>query len=191
MENGLKVGVIGFTTDFIPIWEKAYNLTNFDVLDTFSSIQKIHDELKPKVDVLIGIYHGGFEYDLETHEQLSTSSANIAYKICKELQFDLLLTGHQHVPLQDRDLFGAHIIQTPHNASKYAQVNITVADDQKLSIHSSLNAVSINPEPHLSPELMPLETRVQQWLDSPVGYLNVELQPAERIAMAVNGLWIA
>ena len=26
MENGLKVGIIGFTTDFIPIWEKAHNL---------------------------------------------------------------------------------------------------------------------------------------------------------------------
>ena len=111
MENGLKVGVIGFTTDFIPIWEKAYNLTNFEVRDTFSSIQALHDELKSQVDVLIGIYHGGFEYDLQTHEQLSSSSENIAYKICKELQFDLLLTGHQHVPLQNQTLFGTHIIQ--------------------------------------------------------------------------------
>ena len=38
---------------------------------------------------------------------------------------------------------------------------------------------------------MPLETRVQHWLDSPVGYLNVELQPAERIDMAVNGSLLA
>lgn len=191
MENGLKVGVIGFTTDFIPIWEKAYNLTNFDVLDTFSSIQQIHDELKSQVDVLIGVYHGGFEYDLTTHEQLSTSSENIAYKICKELQFDLLLTGHQHVPLQNQDLFGTHIIQTPHNASKYAQVNITYSQEGSLAINSSLNPVEINPQKELYDELMPLEKRVQTWLDSPVGYLNVELQPDERINMAINGSLLA
>ena len=191
MENGLKVGVIGFTTDFIPIWEKAYNLTNFDVLDTFSSIQHIHDELKSQVDVLIGVYHGGFEYDLTTHEQLSTSSENIAYKICKELQFDLLLTGHQHVPLQNQDLFGTHIIQTPHNASKYAQVNTTYSDDASVTIESSLNPVEINPQKELYNELMPLEKRVQTWLDSPVGYLNVELQPDDRINMAVNGSMLA
>ena len=191
MENGLKVGVIGFTTDFIPIWEKAYNLTNFEVRDTFSSIQALHDELKSQVDVLIGIYHGGFEYDLDTHEQLSTSSENIAYKICKELQFDVLLTGHQHVPLQNQDLFGTHIVQTPHNATKYAQVELTLSDDQLITVTSSLNAVEINPEPTLYKALMPLEERVQKWLDSPVGYLNTELQPADRIDMAVNGSLLA
>ena len=29
--NGLKVGIIGFTTDFINIWERAENLTNFNI----------------------------------------------------------------------------------------------------------------------------------------------------------------
>ena len=191
MENGLRVGVIGFTTDFIPIWEKAYNLTNFEVRDTFSSIQALHDELKSQVDVLIGIYHGGFEYDLDTHEQLSTLSENIAYKICKELQFDVLLTGHQHVPLQNQDLFGTHIVQTPHNATKYAQVELTLSDNQQITVTSSLNTVDIHPEPTLYQALMPLEQRVQEWLDSPVGYLNTELQPADRIDMAVNGSLLA
>ena len=191
MENGLKIGLLGFTTDFINRWERPENIENISITDTFDAVKKYYDIVKKQCDLIIGIYHGGFENDLESHKQLSTTTENIAYKICKELQFDLLLTGHQHVPLQDQDLFGTHIIQTPHNASKYAQVNITVADDQKLSIHSSLNAVSINPEPHLYEALMPLETRVQQWLDSPVGYLNVELQPEDRIDMAVNGALLA
>ena len=28
---------------------------------------------------LVGVYHGGFEYDLESHKQLSTTKENIAY----------------------------------------------------------------------------------------------------------------
>ena len=191
MENGLKVGVIGFTTDFIPIWEKPQNLANFNILDTFKSIQKLHDELKPQVDILIGIYHGGFEYDLTTHEQLSTSSENIAYKICKDLQFDLLLTGHQHIPLQNQTLFGTHIIQPPHNATKYAQIEMTLHDDHSLSVQSSLNSVSNHPEATLYHELLPLETQVQAWLDAPVGHLDRPLQPSDRLDMAINGSLLA
>ena len=82
LENGLKVGIIGFTTDFINIWERAENLANFTINDTISSIKPYYDELKGNVDVLIGVYHGGFEYDLESHKKLSETKENIAYKIC-------------------------------------------------------------------------------------------------------------
>lgn len=191
MENGLKVGIIGFTTDFIPIWEKEYNLTNFEVRDTFTSIKQVHDELKPQVDVLIGIYHGGFEYDLSTHEQLSTSSENIAYKVCKELDFNVLLTGHQHIPLQNQTLFGTHIIQTPHNATKYAEVHVQTDDHHVTSVTSSLNAFENHPDQVMYDTLLPLENRVQEWLDCPVGYLNVELQPSDRLDMAINGSLLA
>lgn len=190
MENGLKVGIIGFTTDFIPIWEKAHNLENFEVRDTFSSIRAIHDELKPQVDVLIGVYHGGFEYDLATHEQLSTSSENIAYKICKELAFDVLLTGHQHVPLKNRDLFGTHVVQPPHNASQYAQINLTF-DEGQCQITSDLKPAGNTPTPALYEALLPLQQQVQTWLDEPAGFLNQPLQPDERITMATEGSLLA
>lgn len=191
LENGLKVGIIGFTTDFIPVWEKAHNLTNFEVRDTFTSIKDIHDQVKPQVDILVGIYHGGFEYDLESHEQLSTSSENIAYKVCKELDFDILLTGHQHIPLQNQTLFGTHIIQTPHNATKYAEVHVQTEDHQISSITSSLNALTAEPDPRMTAKLDPIEHRVQEWLDRPVGHLNMELQPSDRLDMALNGSLLA
>lgn len=190
MENGLKVGIIGFTTDFIPIWEKAHNLENFEVRDTFSSIRAIHDELKPQVDVLIGVYHGGFEYDLATHEQLSTSSENIAYKICKELAFDVLLTGHQHIPLKNHDLFGTHVVQPPHNASQYAQINLTF-DEGQCQITSDLKPAGNTPTPALYEALLPLQQQVQTWLDEPAGFLNQPLQPNERITMATEGSLLA
>lgn len=187
LENGLKIGIIGFTTDFIPVWEKPYNLTNFEVLDTFSSIKDIHDQLKSEVDVLVGVYHGGFEYDLTTHEQLSTSSENIAYKVCKELNFDILLTGHQHIPVHNQTLFGTHIIQTPHNATKYAEVHIQTKEREILDISSTLNALTTEADSQMTATLAPIEARVQEWLDHPVGHLNIPLQPSDRLDMAING----
>lgn len=192
LENGLKVGIIGFTTDFIPVWEKPYNLTNFEVLDTFSSIKGIHDQLKSEVDLLIGVYHGGFEYDLTSHEQLSTSSENIAYKVCKELAFDILLTGHQHIPVHNQTLFGTHIIQTPHNATKYAEVLVQTTDQDVLTITSSLNPLlTTESDNKTALALAPIEARVQEWLDRPVGHLNMALQPSDRLDMAINGSYLA
>ena len=40
MENGLKVGIIGFTTDFITRWERPENLENIHITDTFEAAKK-------------------------------------------------------------------------------------------------------------------------------------------------------
>lgn len=141
IENGLKVGLMGFTTDFITRWERPENIENIDIIDTFDSIKKHYDTVKEQCDVIIGVYHGGFEYDLESHKQLSTTKENIAYKICKEFDFDILLTGHQHLPIANMTLHGTHIAQTPHNGSKFLELKLTIDDNGSMKINSSLESI--------------------------------------------------
>lgn len=191
LENGLKVGIIGFTTDFIPVWEKAQNLVNFTVSDTIASIKPHFDALKDQVDVMIGIYHGGFEYDLETHDKLSESSENVAYAICKTYDFDVLLTGHQHLPIANQELFGTHIIQTPHYGSTYAKVLVNVLDDGNIQTTSELVKTALDYNEDLYNELLPLETEVQVWLDEPVGFLDAPLNPSAHLDMALHGSRLA
>ena len=191
LENGLKVGLIGFTTDFINIWERSENLTNFNVNDTISSIKPYYEELKNKVDVLIGIYHGGFEYDLDSHKKLSETKENIAYKICNELQFDLLLTGHQHMEIANIDLHGTHIVQTPHNGSKFIELNLEFDNNKIQNISSKLIDVVLNPNKTMYYKFLSLEEQVQEWLDTPVGFLDTELQPTSHLDMALNGSYLA
>ena len=187
MENGLKVGVIGFTTDFITRWERPENIENIDIIDTFDSIKKHYDTVKEQCDVIVGVYHGGFEYDLESHKQLSTTKENIAYKICKEFDFDILLTGHQHLPIANMNLHGTHIAQTPHNGSKFLELKFTIDDNGLMKITSSLENIELNPNKEMYDKFLPLENKVQQWLDTPVGVLDTELQPTTHLDMALNG----
>lgn len=187
MENGLKVGVIGFTTDFINRWERPENIENIDIIDTFDSIKKHYDTVKEQCDVIIGVYHGGFEYDLESHKQLSTTTENIAYKICKEFDFDILLTGHQHLPICNMNLHGTHIAQTPHNGSKFLELKLTIDNNGLMNINSSLENIELNPNEEMYNKFLSLENKVQQWLDTPVGVLDTELQPTTHLDMALNG----
>ena len=189
LENGLKVGLIGFTTDFITVWERAENLENFIVQDTYSSIIKEYEKLKNETDILIGIYHGGFENDLTTNKVLSTTKENIANKICAELEFDILLTAHQHMNLSGQYVNDTYIVQTSQNGNKFIEINVDFDDTKNkiAAISSSLNTPDDNPNKEAYNLLYPIEEKVQQWLDIPVGFLNKPLLPTKHLEMAING----
>lgn len=186
MGNGLKVAIVGFTTDFINVWEQPKNLKNFSIDDTFSNVKRVYEEVKAKADILIGVYHGGFEKDLESHKSLSDTKENLAYKICEELGFDILLTGHQHMAIEGQDLHGTYIVQTPQNGQKYIELNLEY-DEKIAKIESKLIVPEINPNKEVYDELMPIEEKVQEWLDSTVGHLDIDLNPKAHIDMAMEG----
>ncbi len=56
---------------------------------------------------------------------------NVGCKICRELNFDLLLTAHQHMEQPLRMLHGTAVLQLPPNADKYAclEIGVDVPDD--------------------------------------------------------------
>ena len=113
LENGMKVGIV---TDYVNEWEKLSNIENIKIVDPFEQAKNGLAELKDQVDVTICMYHGGFECDLATNKLLSETSENIAYKICEEFEFDLLLTGHQHMSIEGQLICGTYVFQPKENA---------------------------------------------------------------------------
>ena len=97
LENGLRIGIVGIVTDYVNIWEKPEHLSGITISDPLPAARAALETLKDQVDVTLCIYHGGFERDLATGRVLSATHENVAYRLCQELDFDLLLTGHQHM----------------------------------------------------------------------------------------------
>ena len=95
--NGLRVGIVGIVTDYVNVWERKENLAGICITDPFEAAKEALLHLKKEVDITLCIYHGGFECDLKTGERLQKTTESIGYRICKELDFDILLTGHQHM----------------------------------------------------------------------------------------------
>ena len=190
LENGLKVGIIGITTEFINVWEQPHNLKNFSVKGTISSLEKQYNEIKDKVDVLIGVYHGGFERDLDTNELLSTTNENLACTICENFDFDILLTGHQHMSIPGQKVHGTHVAQTPANGQGFIELNLKY-DNSIIEIESYLKTPKINPKGKAMNELSAFEEKVQEWLDSPVGHLDIDLSPKKHLEMALEGTVLA
>lgn len=179
LPNGLRVGVMGFSTDFINTWEKKENIKNFTISNTFDSIGETFNFLKQDCDLVIGIYHGGIERDLDKHDYplLTESTENIACKICDTYDFDILLTGHQHKGIANKNYNKTHIVQTPPYAEKYIHLECMVDDDNNKTIVSELIAPPISPDEELANELNALQDDVISWLDESIGTVD-SLLPA-------------
>lgn len=119
LENGLRIGLTGIVTDYVNIWEQEKNLSELKITDAFEAAQREYEILHGQCDVCVCIYHGGFEEDLETGERLTQSRENVACEIARKLGYDILLTGHQHIAMAGKDLYGTYAVQPPANAGKY------------------------------------------------------------------------
>ncbi len=185
LANGLRVGLVGGITSWVNRWEKPENLTGLTISDPYTAMRKAALALRGQVDILIGIYHGGFEKDVDTGRLLSNTDENIAARLCEELPFDILLTGHQHIAMAGKTYHGVHVAQTPCNGAAYIKLTV----DGTGAIHSELCAPKL--PARLEPWAQILYADLNRWLDRPIGRLSMPLMPAGKLDMALHGSPIA
>ncbi|WP_054744061.1 bifunctional metallophosphatase/5'-nucleotidase [Cellulosilyticum ruminicola] len=204
LENGLKVGLVGIVTDYVNLWERPEHLTNLEVKDTFEAAKVTLEEIKDQCDVTVCIYHGGFEADLTTGLSLAKGKENVGYRICKELNYDVLLTAHQHMPVEGRMLHGTYTLQLPANAQKYAEVLVEVKENGELEITSTCKApkaIEMRPKTiaevgthgsvQLANKWFSMQQAVEEWLDKKLGGFTEEIPDLDKLTLALEGSRLA
>lgn len=191
MKNGLRVGLTGIVTHHINIWERAEHLAGITVSEPLPAAEAALKKLREQhVDITVCIYHGGFENDLNTGALLSESDENQGYRLCRELDFDVVLTGHQHLAIAPRKLLNSFICQTPDKGRQFARLVLS-ANKGSITMEGSLeNAGSVTYQ-EAAAILKPLDEAAAKWLDTPVGHLDQPLLPKTPIEMASGGSNIA
>ena len=190
---GIKVGIVGLTTDFIPMWEREEHLEGLTFTDPFFCAKSILEEIKEKCDLTILIYHGGYEKDVFTGEVYSETKENVGYKICDELEYDLVLTAHQHKPMEGAYINGTYTVQPPHNATSYIEIHI-VFENGKPKFKSFLKTPEINLEenPINIPDFLKEHIKNKdKLLNEQIGKLKAPLVQGDYLHMALNGSELA
>jgi 2',3'-cyclic-nucleotide 2'-phosphodiesterase/3'-nucleotidase len=98
-KNGIKIGIIGLTTPAIPMWLDESLYPGLEWQDMVKSAQKWAKFLRPRVDVLIGLFHAGMnsEYSRERTEALDLPNENASLLVAEQVPaFDVILCGHSH-----------------------------------------------------------------------------------------------
>lgn len=190
LKNGLRVGIVGIVTDHVNVWERPDHLAGLKITDPFVAAKDALDEMRKDVDLTICVYHGGFERDLSTGRVLSESTENVGYRICEELDFDILLTGHQHMSVAGQMLFGTFVVQPSDSGREFLSVQAVVTGDHK-AITSHLIPAGGECDATLLDRFTDMEQGAQAWLDVVVGHLDRPLLPAPPLVMAAEGNDIA
>lgn len=191
LNNGIRVGFIGIVTDFVNVWEKKDNLKGISVIDTYTAFSQCYQQVRENCDVLVVVYHGGVEVNIDTLDVLETNRENIGYQLCREFDIDLLLTGHQHVPFVNKEIYGTHIVQAPSNALGLVKVIIEIDDAYHYSISSYLVKEQGIDESVYPQDALEYQHKVQCWLDQPIAILSKELLPKSHLESALYGSEIA
>ena len=193
LENGLRVGLTGITTPFINTWEKPEHLKGITIHKPIPAAAQALKELrKAGADLTVCLYHGGFENDLDTGARLSETEENQGWRICHELDFDILLTGHQHTALENQKVANTFTCQPPDKARGYIRMDVTVdSASGRVAAESHLYPAGAVTHPAAMTLLGSYDREVAAWLDTPMGHLDVPLRPGLPIEMASHGSYIA
>ena len=189
LENGLRVGITGVCTHYVTIWEQPETIAQLIVEEPVPAAKRAMEKMKGLADIFVCIYHGGFECDLASGKRLTDSHENEAYQLCMEGGFDIVLTGHQHMPVECARIGSALAVQTGYRAPHYALVEAELSPFGK-RIASRL-CPPTGRQISGAEEFMELENEVQAWLDTPKGHLDVPLPADEHLKMASEGSLLA
>ena len=184
--DGVRIAIVGAVTHYLTNWEKEINLKGIDVMDAFEYMSKTVRMIKDNhlADVIIGVYHGGFERDLETGELTEDDTGeNQAYRMVKEIEgLDILITGHQHRSIATK-CFNTYVTQTAYNASEIAFIEFDT--DTKEADVRLLNADS--DDYHISSRISDIEEKTEKWLDVTVGeVIDADLKVNDEINARIH-----
>ena len=100
IERGtIKIGIIGLTTPGIPMWLDKSLYPGIDWQDMVATAKTNISILRPQVDVVLGIFHSGFnaEYSKATSDAAGIPNENASGLVAEHVKgFDAIFSGHSH-----------------------------------------------------------------------------------------------
>lgn len=183
-DNGLKVGILGLTTKYIPNWENPETIQDLNFEDVVESANKWLEIMKKQegTDINIVSYHGGFERDLETGKPTDVlTGENQGYELCMKVNnMDVLLTGHQHRVIENLWINGVLVIQPGCNGNFLGKVTLNLIKKSgkwsvvtKKSLNIKVNASEV--DNRIIKSISNIEIKTQHWLDTPIGHIQGDM----------------
>lgn len=177
--QGLTIGVIGLTTQFIPHWEQPEYIETLTFQSAVETLYSQLPELRKQSDVVVVSYHGGFERDLETDEPTEAlTGENEASEILRLFSddIDVLITGHQH-----RDIATIYnqtaVIQPSTRGTKVGKIVLNIEHDNDVQIESChLLDVEDCSSFEINQQDQNLRVHLEDWLDKKVATLPTSMR---------------
>ncbi len=178
--DDVRIGIIGVTTHFVTNWEEPENIAGLYFEDAYQSAKKWTRFLRTskEADLIVLCYHGGFAHDLKTGElDEPNTGENQGYQMCRDLDFDIFVTGHQHREIAAK-VFGKSVVQPGTKGACLGLIRIEIEKEQgvisKINHEPSLLHIDLHTpmDEKLSNLIEPIYQDTERWLDEVMGTIN-------------------
>ena len=194
-DSGIKVGILGLTTKYIPNWESPTNIQGLSFEDPVEHAKKWVKILKDeeKVDIVVVSYHGGFERNIETGKPTENlTGENQGYELCRDVpDIDILLTGHQHRSIYGCKINGVLVLQPGNQGLILGKAEIVFKKTKDaikvIDKRSELLSVDgIKVDAKVIQMVSEYETKAQAWLDKPIGKIEGNMVASDHMTMRTS-----
>ncbi len=181
-KKGVKIGLIGMVTPNISRWD-AKNLTGWTVTNPVDESRKIIDQIKNKVDVLVGVMH----MDIDNEYGVAGSGVTDLANACPE--FDVIVAAHGHKSIPNQMINGVLVVENKNAGATLSEIHLYL-ERQMNGKWKVVNRTSENltikdyePDPALTELLASYDTRAKEDAVTPIGELRGgDLAPENEIA---------
>ncbi|SFJ79959.1 bifunctional metallophosphatase/5'-nucleotidase [Thermoflavimicrobium dichotomicum] len=187
MKNGIRVGVLGLTTQKVPIWENPEHIKHLDFIDVVKAAKKWVPIMKKKekADVIFVSYHGGLEHKKDEKGNIiplpETDGENQVYQLATQVPgIDVILAGHMHVPIKEVRVNGVLITEPNKWGSHLSVVDMDLikVKGRWIVTHKKadlLESANVEPDPVVLKLVKSYEDATQKYLDQPVGKITGDM----------------
>ncbi|MBR3357862.1 MAG: bifunctional metallophosphatase/5'-nucleotidase [Solobacterium sp.] len=172
-----KIVFFGVTSANTALTEPSRNLRRFQFKDAVSSAEKAVTAIRrmENPDLVIGMYHGGFEKDPLTGESFKADpKENEANRILAIPGIDVLITGHQHLSLTGK-LLDTTYVQTAADGKEIAMIDI---DPKTKECEARLLKSDVDADEDLIAFAQKEYEESQTWLDEELAHTADDLTAA-------------
>lgn len=177
-KSGVKIGVLGLTTQYIPHWEHPENIENLEFFSAVETAKEWAPKIREKADLVIVAYHGGMESDFISGRPTETHTGeNEGYKLLTEVPgIDVLITGHQHRKIAEI-VNGIPLIQPGQRGEHLGKIVLEIDAKNKIS-KSEVELLSVKDasvDVRLYNKYKPIQRAVNNWLDEVIGQTDGDM----------------
>ncbi|UQS84867.1 bifunctional metallophosphatase/5'-nucleotidase [Apilactobacillus apisilvae] len=178
-QKGVKIAILGLTTQYVPNWEKASNLGDLQFDSAVKTAQYWVPKLHQKADIVIVSYHGGFECDLKTGEPTEKlTGENEGYALVKQVAgIDALVTGHQHREISDV-VNNVPVTQPGYRGSNVGKITLDLDSNHQVikSFSELIKTANYDVDNQGKLIISDVQQTVDQWLDKPLAHIEGDLK---------------
>jgi 2',3'-cyclic-nucleotide 2'-phosphodiesterase/3'-nucleotidase/5'-nucleotidase len=190
--QGVRVGIAGFTTPGVMLWDRAQLRRRIRVASIEAVAERTLEAVRRDADISVVIIHSGMD-GRSSYDDTEVGGENVAARLAAVgPRPDVVVVGHSHREMRDSVIAGVHFVQPQPFGASVSVVHVSlVRDDQGpwriRQIHGDLVPTKdVPPSDLLAQRLAADDDSVRAWVRTPLGEATGDMRAVAARAQATS-----